>query len=397
MLYELTIPPAGKRKSPRVLEIEAPNWLVALRRALQELGDPEIPRGKAMCEVRYDGTIVVDHPGDGRQFLIRTSRPKTQRSMPSVPPPVQAPASTLPYIEAAIQEEVLRVDDSAPRAPRSLENEPVLDACKVPTGGHPCVVLDRSEVLRRFEAARKQAGQDARKWAGTDTADDLGNDGVPDYARPVKNMPVVEIDPETNRALSALQVDLDSLRHQAMLRTPAASSRGAVLEAFNWILAPLQAALDHSSSSADMAERVMRLALAALPSRTGIVALWDPSGTQRVHVGVGEFGALLTGRTLNHPEGIFNRVVHEGVSMVLGGGGREPLDIRRFYHDIGFVPNDALMVCICHGRVPHGTLALINSLSGQGYTADHLILVQAMAERLAGPLGRVLSIEGRAP
>jgi hypothetical protein len=398
MLYEINVPPRTPHDEARVLQVEAANWLAALRKALQTMGDPEIPRGKALCDIRQDGTIAVDHPGDGRKFLIRPVRGVTQPALPAVRPEGPSNETTFPYIEAAIQDEIR---SRYPAANPMVSNVPVrtptgqhasrrLRAPGGSTGGHPCLVMDRAEVLRRFEAARSQTAQ------STPVPESSGTPNRSPWADPVTgdqpalNLPVVEVETSPGDSLSAVRVDLDSLRQQAALRTPSASTRGAMLASFNWVVGPLQAAIDQASSAQQMAENVLRLALAALPSRTAFVALHIGDARQRIFSSVGEYSAHLQDRSLFAPNGVFRQIIATNVSMALGSDRNSAAELDRMQMDLGIRPNDALLVCMCQGSNPGGTLAILNSLDEGGYSADHLVLLQAVAERLVSPLFHML-------
>lgn len=71
MLFEVLIPPqqAGEGVG-RTLVVDAPNWLVALREAIAEVGlDPQLER-RSQCEIRADQSVTVTDRG-GQQVHLR--------------------------------------------------------------------------------------------------------------------------------------------------------------------------------------------------------------------------------------------------------------------------------------------------------------------------------------
>ncbi len=378
MRFELTIPPLDACGPSAVVAVDAPNWLVALQKALAQVGEDQIPRGKAVCEIKEDGSIVVRNPVDGRQFHIRPVEASIEiNPAPPTLPRRHTPFGTMTYLEAE-----LGPGNHAGEAPTpALFAMPQPLADKARGAPHPCMVFDRAEIERRVkeESARADKAHRRRDSAPAMVAIDPGRD--------VRFIQVVDVDSTTSDTLTSLRVDLAGLRAAAAQRANEQGMAGQAPQGYSWLDEPLEAALASCRSAQDAGSRTLPLLLAALPSRSAMLLV--PAGE----------GQLIPLTTLGHTKADAHRPqgravagtplelpVLCGMSMVLDNGPGAVIPAAQLAPWLGYPPDHGLVAAVTNGAHTYGVLLLAGPLAQVRYSASDLAVANWVAGRLFNQL-----------
>jgi hypothetical protein len=384
MRFELTIAPDRDQGNAAVLTVEAPNWLAALQRALTQLGEQQIPRGKAVCEVKEDGAILVRNAVDGRRFHIRPVVPKAA-AKPEPPPQTaperpqearQTPFGTMTYLEAELSN--LRVPGGAQPLHPGAKKAPV-------TGGHPCMLFDKEEIARRIKAHEEdlRKAQERHDSAPPVMVSQLEKTSE----RKVRFIRVVDVDPPAHDTLTSLKVDLDELRRSSQAKARQGPMGKSPPKGFEWLQEPLEAALNASRSAEETADRTLRLALAALPSRSAVILLRRGEETVLAPVAtLGQRGEGATAGRLEAKGTPLELPLLCGMSMVLDNSPDATLHARQLATWFGFQPRTVLVASITNGIRTLGVLLLADALGSDRYTATDLAAANYLAARVFADL-----------
>lgn len=373
MRYELTIPGDRLGESSHLVEVEAPNWLTALREGMQRLGKPVPPAGKLLCEVRQDGVIAVKDQVSGEKTYIKPVK-NTVPEMPLDPPTVSAPPQvqrvmgTMGYLQAQVEERlgVAGQPVAVPMAPAGR------------TGAHPCLVLPRWEIDRRLEEG---LAHQARHGAVPGAAS--RSDPHVEVLSPseVENTNVSSVSPVEGRprkagTVTALRIDVRALKLLPKVGTgePAESMHSPLPDGFEWLAAPLEAALLSAPTGILALERALRLLLAATPSRVAGVAVEGKAATPgaKVVAVVGMGQEQLLGR-VSQSGGLFATCMGNGLSVVVGRD-TEPFTTSQLVPDLGFEPPNATIAAIGDDTASTGVLFVADSLGVAGYRSEDLLV-----------------------
>ncbi len=145
MLYRIYIPALDKDGVSMTIDVEADNWMLALRYGLDEIGADRDLIKRAICDIKTDKSIHVMEPAEGHVFILR-----------------EVPAHDKPTVTGtpAVTDEMLQ--DTVARAPT-----PVMDYEPPSTFGEdPLAPVNPTPVM----------GSDMPTWATQETIDgDIGN------------------------------------------------------------------------------------------------------------------------------------------------------------------------------------------------------------------------------
>ena len=371
MKFELTIPPDQPQGQAAILSVEAPNWLSALQKALAQTGAAQIPKGKAICEVKEDGSIVVKNAIDGRHFFIKTL-PNTHDNPGAVSAPRprkhKTPYGTMTYLEEELDN--MRPPDAERAArPRRKTSK---------TGAHPCMVFDRSEIqdrLAKHEDVVRKAQERSRSGP---PAPGTPNRGM----QPVQFIRVVDA-PEKRDTLTELRVDLDALRDASdgSQKTGPAVKRAP--KGFDWLTDPLDAATRAARSMDELADLALRISLAALPSRHAAFLVKQLNGKwmdRLAVIGHNRNADLAT--TVPVDNSPFALVVNGSVSMVLDKDSAGPYSSEQLHKVFGQAPESALVAAITSGARTLGAIVLAGSHSSDRYDTGDLAVANYIAIRV---------------
>lgn len=373
MRYELTIPGERPGDSSHLVEVDAPNWLTALREGMQRLGKPVPPAGKLLCEVRQDGVIAVKDQISGDKTYIRPVR-TTVPELPVDPPTVSAPPQaqrvmgTMGYLQAQVEERlgVAGQPVAQPLAPAGR------------TGAHPCLVLPRWEIDKRLEeglAHQARLGVVPGAASRSDPHVEILSPGEVESSNVSKISPVDQ-GPRKAGTVTALRIDVRALKLLPKIGAgePGETAHSPLPDGFEWLAAPLEAALISAPTGVDALERALRLLLAATPSRVAGVAVRGKIGVSdiRVVAVVGMGQTQLLGRN-STPGGLFSTCIDNGLSVVVGRD-TEPFTTSQLVPDLGFEPPNATIAAVGDYEDSTGVLFVADSLGVAGYRSEDLLV-----------------------
>jgi len=374
--YELTIPSESSLAQNHLVEVDAPNWLSALREGMARLGRPVPAAGKLLCEVRQDGVIAIRDLATGSRAFIRPVKsPVTE--IPIDPPTVSAPPrvkGTVGYLQAAVE---ARLGYHTEPPSGSAQAAP-----SVRTGAHPCLVLPRSEIDRRLEdglAAKVYSSRSQALERPVEPHVEVVSSVDMESTGPIKESS--DEAPKKVGTLTALRIDVQALRKAVEAAQtggrPVDQAMNPLPDGFEWLAHPLEAALSSAPSRSEGLERALRLLLAATPSRVAGIALGERAGERRLKVVsvVGMHQNQLLGRAAGEVGGLFAACMDHQLAVVVGRD-TEPFTTSHLVPDIGFEPPNATVACI--GPVPEGAswgvLFVADSLGASGYRSEDLLV-----------------------
>ncbi len=381
MKFELTIPAAATASLPTLVRVEAPNWLAALQLALVSVGSAEIPKGKAVCDLREDGTILVRNVQDGREFYIRPLPVETEVIQVITPQPPAPVHGTMTYLEAQLSEHT----GEPPAEPLREISRETAASRRARTAGHPCMVFNRQDIEERVKQQR-----DALVASGASLPRGpapRGDTLPPGQERPVHFIRVVDVPQAKRDTLSSLKVDLDALRRSSAGAGMAAGPAGRAPAGFEWLDDPLDSALRNAASLAEMADRTLRLALAALPCRVALLAIADGAPDQlKVIAAIGDRAHRLTGKRLAEDGMLLSLVTRLGASLVLDNLPNQKLCTDLLAPLFGSSPQNALLAAVTSGDKTDGALVLADSLTSNRFLPADLAVANYIAGRLHAAL-----------
>lgn len=372
MRFELTIPPGQPYEDALVVPVEAPNWLAALSKVLKQTGGTQIAKGKALCEVKGDGTIVVKDTVYEKVFYLRPEPeegdPKQEPEADAAEPEITA-TPTITYLEADLKEKKLGVPQTMapnPATPMSVN--------------HPCMVLPKAEIQRRI-GERKQAAPPKSAVPAVPATDSKDGAGpAPKADKPVQLIHVVEVETTTADTLTTLKVDLDALREASNSASPHTTENIVPPLGFEWLRQPVDSALAEADTPDVLAERTLRLSMAALPCRlTAFISLNPQTETLSVKCALGELGEQLVGTTYDHSEGLLAACLHNSLSAILEAAGGGPYSVDSLNRELGTDARTAIMASVTDGRQTSGVLLLADPLSGKHFTTTELAVANYLA------------------
>ena len=103
MLYRIYIPALEADGVSMTIDVEASNWMLALRYGLDEIGADRDIIKRAICDIKKDNSIHVMEPEQGRVFVLKKIEAHEQATMPAPVPAPAAKSSSVrdrPFIES---------------------------------------------------------------------------------------------------------------------------------------------------------------------------------------------------------------------------------------------------------------------------------------------------------
>ena len=359
-----------------MLTVEAPNWLEALRSALEQTGGRQIARGKAICEVKDDGSILVKNSETEDVYYLRTVTDPSDPTSTRRSRQPQALRQTLSYLDAELVRQA-REAQSPVQPPNSLAATPV-------TVNHPCMVMSKEEIDRRlseYAAADSAAGE--RGPGEPEPIQDTLGTARKRSERNVQMIRVVDVAIPKKDTLTTLKVDLDALRD--------ASSRGAVPSTdsnpppagFEWLSALLESAWQSTTTVHQLGDRTLRLCLAALPCRLALFVVRQGAGQLYVEAAIGEMAEHLSGQLLTSASGLVAACIENSLSIVADGRSPEsPFSISNLERELGVRIRNAILAPMTDGDTSVGALVLADSLSGAPFEAPDLAVANYLGRRV---------------
>ena len=146
--WRLVVTPLSGTTSLHQLEVEAPNWMGALREARKEMGeDGGLPVG-ASCAVAPDGTVTILDSESRRKFLLTPGpTPGAAAKPPEAAPAPSSKNGQTPAPSPGKRREFHTISYEAPRKPALAAATAAAAATAVAAGGGPAGARPNLEVL----------------------------------------------------------------------------------------------------------------------------------------------------------------------------------------------------------------------------------------------------------
>ena len=159
MRYRIYIPALDPEGVNMTLDVEADNWMVALRNGLDEIGADRDLVKRATCEIKPDKTIRVVEPEHGRVFVLR-----------ELPDP---PGGSTGYTQDALDAETVPFLDKAPAISTApIEKETSSSSPRRTISHLHLSRISRDQLLDSASEPVSKTRSQARAEAATDLTDD---------------------------------------------------------------------------------------------------------------------------------------------------------------------------------------------------------------------------------
>ncbi|MBT9557619.1 MAG: GAF domain-containing protein [Myxococcales bacterium] len=396
MIFRIYVPALEPDGVSMTIDVEATNWMMALRLGLDEIGaDRDLAR-RAVCDIKPDKTIHVMEPVQGRVFVLR--------ELPDLDRDPQR-AVTERFATSSLR----LVDGGRPR--RQTAAGVQLDPDRVPTRRIPIEELER-ELLRPI--ARGAAVASVARAEPADAVDvELELDypldeadleryfEVSDADRAVANGPsgprFGTVDPSgavTHQKLDAVSRVLSRAPLDSHGASEASALSDVVVDLPGWesvtpeTEARVQRGMDSLTMAAANVGEALELALdlitSAVPSEAGWMMLSEPSGKDLYFAAaVGPKADEVKKFKLPIGKGIAGFCALNAVSLTLADVERDPRFQTTLSKEIGYEIRSVACAPVQHeGRV-YGALQVMNHTERPEFTTAELDLVTYVARRTA--------------
>jgi len=198
---------------------------------------------------------------------------------------------------------------------------------------------------------------------------------------------VVEVETTKHDTLTTLKVDLDALREASGALPPHTTETIVPPEGFEWLGQPVESAFVDASNTGELADRTLRLSMAALPCRLAAFIMLTPhTEILSVVAALGELGEHLVGSRLDHSQGLLSGCLESSLSAVLESTGGGPYSVTVLNRELGTNVKTAVIASITDGQQARGVLLLAGPLSGKHFTAIDLAVANFLAMSAHGAI-----------
>ncbi len=386
MRFEVTIPARSKRVKAHRIEVEAENWMVALREGLAELDLPALVMSRVLCDIPPDGAVVLQDTQLDRKIEVLPragTRPGGVR--PTRPRETKPGTPTLTYLDAQLVKELRQRADAAAAGGASPAGTPRLSQ-PLPFFQIPPEV---SEELKRVYDAPK---------------DPRPPPAPPRYSvkRPVRYLPYVEVAVPPRGRISFMNLDLSGLRRELKGKVRAAQAPApAAAPDFRvgWVRESVAALGRHAKDLEGFVEGLLQLITAAIPSRMAWLLLSTPDGRELAVSGAaGEGARHFLGRRITGDKDLASVCVQGAISIRIS-------DLQKSRHPVSLMPNreaslERSVLCspLIHDHYVLGAIQLLGSVRDASFTREDLDLLEQLCKGAAMLLRRFeLSVDHSLP
>lgn len=419
MIFRIYIPALEADGVSMTIDVEAENWMMALRAGLDEVGaDPDIVK-RAICDIKADKTIHVMEPAQGRVFVLRELN-----RHPTTPPPAADPYAgrDIPVGEVIAEPATPagRIRARPNTRPASATSLPVSPPAPEPpddgplrhiTAEVPAWATESTEEVPWVEDAESAA--DKPSAARRDTAP-FQNLVVRDAAGVLTSAPDMDAidysldeadlekyfrDPDAPPTRQISHLDIDSMVRddpRVMARTPSeeiptelrARLRDAERESEELFAQVFEEMAEIDMVAGDEVEEglsfALELAVKRIPSEAGWLLLADMNRRDLYFAtATGPRAEEVIDYRLPMGKGIAGFCAVNGVSMALSDVERDPRFQLSISKSIGYRIDSVACAPVQHeGRV-FGAIQIMNHQARAEYTPAELDILNYIARRTA--------------
>lgn len=412
MIFRIYIPALEPEGVSMTIDVEAQNWMTALRAGLDEIGaDPDIVK-RAICDIKADKTIHVMEPAQGRVFVLRelprlddaaaqSAAAYAERDLPVgevLDDPVadkgsrirQRPNTRSRFEPAPPPSEPLRhITSEVP----AWASEP---AEEVPWNEDP----ERATTVPEMSAASKAAhSAPTEPVSESDVATSAPRDGGADYPLDEADLEKYFRGPQDRPQRTISHLDLDSMIQdppKVMARTPSeeiptqlrAQLQEAERESEELFAQVFEEMADIDLVAGDQVEEglsfALELAVKRVPSEAGWLLLADMNRRDLYFAtATGPRAEEVIDYRLPMGKGIAGFCAVNGVSLALSDVERDPRFHLSISKSIGYRIDSVACAPVQHeGRV-FGAMQIMNHQERAEYTPAELDVLNYIARRTA--------------
>jgi len=373
----MTIPPGVPGISTLVLRLEAANWMAALRLGLAQIADEAARNGRLICEVMADGSVLARLASTGATYHIKKISEMTDSGLV---------ASVLEASEGYGANRTLLMEEAQPASPPPRtegvrSGGPVTGGTPRPnrlsdsSGHHPCMVFRKSDIEERLRLLGE---------CGSARPESKPAENLPGRDQPVRCIPVVDVERKQKDGLSTIQSDLDEVRNAAFARSGQLPDSFRAPSGFEWVEDLLNGVLANSEGLSETANRLLRISLAAIPSKSALLLVSGPKERLGVIASVG-VESMVQGRgEVPLMGGLLQSLVRHNLSVVLDSTSQAPRSLSELRADLGVRAACAMLASLTSGKDSMGLLILIDSALGPHYATQDLAVATYLAARICG-------------
>ena len=410
MRFEVTIPARSRRVKAHRIDVEAENWMIALREGLAELDQPPLVMSRVLCDIQPDGAVVLQDTELDRRIEVRprdaTTRPggvRPTRSREDKP----GGTPTLTYLDAQVISELRQraaAGGAKPTPPRSERFSPPLPFFQIPP--------EVSEELKRVYKAPKTTPPPPPPKEENGKVRPVSTRERPRFQvkRPVRYLPYVEVKLPPRGRISFMNLDLSDLHKQLgpKKKDAAKAPRGAKGAPptgadpdfrIGWVRESVAALGRHAGDLEAFIEGLLQLTTAAIPSRMAWLLLATPDGRELTVSGAaGEGARHFLGRRITGDSDLASVCVQGGISIRIS-------DLQKSSHPVSLMPNqetplERSVLCspLTHDHYIIGAIQLLGSIRDASFHREDLDLLEGLCRSAALLLRRFdLSVDHSLP
>jgi hypothetical protein len=389
--WRLLVTPLSGTTSLHQLEVDAPNWMGALKTARKQMGEEGgLPMG-ASCAVAPDGTVTILDSESRRKFLLTPGTPGPARTAneraPSAPPATAAQSKQSTDKKRALNKTIgydapRAIEAVASRAAGDLEVLFIRD--EEPGESNPLCYRERAYLLPKgmsvseAEAALRFTLADLQRQLANTPPGQFVNLAVFDHrwVEQPKRPPLVVLEWRDWRGEAAVDYPAAERAASQPPRPSEPDDRlASVFESLH--------ELAHLRTPAEGLEFIVRLLESTVPAEAISSCLYDINTDELRFVALtGPGSDALRGTAIARTHGLFGRAAHaEHTALLLRNVADEPAYDPSSDGRPGLDAKDMLLRPVVHDGRLLGMLQLINRTTG-AFSAPDVHLVNYTADRL---------------
>ena len=376
--YRIFVPARKGSEMPDItINVEASNWLVALKESLKKIGEQGDNLSNILCETGEDGSMRVADPATKRIFIIkeveataeasdedRLMREAEERAKKSREEAERADAARA---EAAKRLEELKQQEEAAMAAAAAEA-----ALKTQAREAAEVALESAKV--EATALADQAAEDA---TGT-----IGNIQIEEIQRAVREKQKAE---KTSASVSDEWDDLDDWYEDG-------EGEGSVESTIDGVLSDVFMATEdlYNLEPNEASGSVLDQAMKHVAVEAGSVFLMEVNTALQdlsIAAARGPIGKDIEGIKLARGKGIVGFSALKGIKLTVNNVQRNPNFYGKLDQKFGFKTQSLLCIPVVHEERLFGVIEMVNKTGAGEWTNDDRNVV----ESLANLLGKVLN------
>ena len=376
--YRIFVPARKGSEMPDItINVEASNWLVALKESLKKIGEQGDSLSNILCETGEDGSMRVADPATKRVFIIKEVEAATEaaedllmkeaeeRAKRSREEAERAEAARL---EAAKRVEELKLQEQAAKAAEEAETS-------LRTQQREAAEADLVSARAEATALANQAAEDA---TGT-----IGNIRIEEVQRAVRDKKKAER--KVSGAAGDEWDDLDDWYDDE-------EAAGNLENTLDGVLSDVFMATEdlYTQEPNEASGSVLDQAMKHVSAEAGSVFLIElNTALQDLNIAAarGPIGKDIQGIKLPRGKGIVGFSALKGIKLTVNNVQRNPNFYGKLDQQFGFKTQSLLCIPVSHEERLFGVIEMVNKTGDGEWTGDD----RKVIESLAAHLGKVLS------